>query len=123
MIIRQIRVVILLIFVGFYACKSRKSPEPPAQNNPAVECSDTISYASVIKPIFDQKCIRCHSGKLPKGGIDLASYERASRVPGHRMECVVSAGGACNSMPPNGEPLTPDEAQYIQCWVSTGMNN
>jgi len=42
-------------------------PEPPAWGNDGL-----IDFVRVVQPVFDRHCIKCHSGKDPKKGLDLS---------------------------------------------------
>jgi uncharacterized membrane protein len=86
-------------------------------------CNDSISYSTSIKAIFDARCTGCHSGYKPAYGIDLTTYESASKIAAHRLMCVVTSGDNCNQMPPGGARLTSDEIQQINCWLDNGVKN
>lgn len=77
--------------------------------NPDPTPNDTIvSYANQIQPIFDQDCIRCHSGRRIEGGLDLSSYELLRR------------GGV------SGDPVVPgqpDSSLLIQSVDGTKLNH
>ncbi|MFT5777852.1 MAG: hypothetical protein ACI837_000800 [Crocinitomicaceae bacterium] len=85
-----------------------------------IACNE-ISYETSIKSILDANCIKCHSGGMPKYGIDLASYETASTVIDHRIICVINWGDNCNKMPPEGGQLSSGDIRKIQCWVENGF--
>ena len=47
----------------------RKAPD---QITPLVQKNNRIDYVQLVQPVLDRHCIRCHSGKEPKGGINLS---------------------------------------------------
>ncbi len=119
---------LLLIAMSFalFACNARKSTieethEPPADAQ--FVCVDTISYSSSIKQIFEARCIKCHSGPRAAGGIDLTTYENASKVVDFRLLCVINWEDNCNRMPPLGGQLTELQRNLIECWLENGKKN
>jgi len=52
--------------------KAMAQPVAALQPQPGDVGPRTIHYASDIQPIFDRHCLPCHSGKAPKGDLDLA---------------------------------------------------
>jgi len=98
-----------------------------------------VTYAADIKPIFDNSCVRCHSGDKPKAKLKLDSLENA--LKGSKDGKVVTAGDSANSfivkcvahmtsdhdswMPPahnkaNIGPLTPEQIGLIRAWIDQG---
>ena len=98
-----------------------------------------MTYATDIKPIFDQSCVKCHSGDKPKARLKLDSLEAA--LKGSKDGKVVTAGDGANSfivksvahvtsdkdtwMPPAHNrakigPLTPDQIGLIRAWIDQG---
>ena len=88
-----------------------------------VVCNDQITYSNTVKAIFDARCTGCHSGQKPAYGIDLTSYESASKVAAHRLNCVITWDDNCNKMPPSGGQLSSEEIQQINCWAENGFKN
>jgi len=44
---------------------------PPSRLEPGPFGGRPFSYVRVVQPVLDKHCIKCHSGKEPKAGIDL----------------------------------------------------
>lgn len=110
----------VVILAGILAsCNLTKKTIEPVEEV-AFSCDETITYAAVIKPIFDARCTGCHSGQKPAYGIDLTTYESASKVTGHRLSCVVDWEDNCNKMPPSGGQLSALQRNQIQCWLDNG---
>src|SRR4051812_24555059 len=40
-----------------------------------LERKDDIKYEKEIEPIFQKRCIACHSGPIKEGQLDLGSYD------------------------------------------------
>lgn len=106
---------------------------PPASTKPGV------TYATDIKPILDNSCVKCHSGDKPKAHLKLDTLENA--LKGSKDGKVVIAGDSTKSMlvkavahlsadkdtwmPPlhnraNIGPLTPDQIGLIRAWIDQG---
>ena len=47
-----------------------KPPAKPAQ--PDWETKGIVDYPKVVQPVWNRYCTECHSGAIPKGGIDLS---------------------------------------------------
>jgi len=48
-----------------------KHPVAPLRPQPGDTGPRAVHYAADVQPIFDKHCIGCHSGKVPKGDLDL----------------------------------------------------
>ena len=51
-------------------------PSAGAQDRPL----RAVSFSKDVLPIFKASCMKCHSGKETKGGIDLSSYASEKRA-------------------------------------------
>jgi len=98
-----------------------------------------VTYANDIKPIFDNSCVKCHSGDKPKARLKLDTLE--GTLKGSKDGKVVTAGNSAKSvlvlavahatadhdswMPPlhnraNIGPLTSDQVGLIRAWIDQG---
>ena len=110
-----------------------------AADLPAASTKTSVTYATDIKPIFDQSCVKCHSGEKPKAKLKLDTLENA--LKGSKDGKVILAGNSAKSplvlcvahlsedpdswMPPahnkaNIGPLTPDQIGLIRAWIEQG---
>jgi hypothetical protein len=89
---------------------------------------DTVSYKDDIQPIWDQKCMPCHSSS---GGIDPDLTAENSYNSLHDGGFVIAndADGselykqiASGSMPP-GNPLPQDQIDLVKKWINDGALN
>ena len=94
------------------------------------------SFDGILKPAFQQNCIKCHGG-LPDGesileaGLDLRTYE--SVMKGSEFGSVVEASNVDDSliflmieegdMPEEADPLSPDDIETIKTWIAEGAKN
>lgn len=106
---------------------------------PTASTKTGLTYATDIKPIFDQSCVKCHSGDKPKAKLKLDSLENT--LKGSKDGKVVVAGDSAKSplvlsianltddkdlwMPPlhnkaNIGPLTPEQIGLIRAWIDQG---
>ena len=89
-------------------------------------------FESEIQPVLADKCGKCHSDKVQKGGLDLSSIA-GIRQGGESGEAAVADtvdesllwtmidGG---DMPPEGqEPLTANERELIRRWIAAGSRS
>jgi len=93
-------------------------------------------FEAAIQPIFEEKCVSCHSEEKTKGGLLLSSL--AGFEKGGRHGAPFKLGDAENSliwkyiilpeedkkhMPPAGKPqLTDDEKKLILAWIKSGID-
>ena len=89
-------------------------------------------FRDEVWPIFARRCITCHGGVKPKGGVSFVYPEtilppgEAVVVPGapERSELFrrISSGDPAKRMPPagHGEPLTKREVETIRHWIRRG---
>lgn len=106
---------------------------PPAADKPG------ITYASDIKPIFDESCVKCHHGDHAKARLHLDSLEGALKgakhgkviIPGapEKSELVKAVGHTLKDdedwMPPlhnkaGIKPLTQEQVSLIMGWIQQG---
>ena len=86
-------------------------------------------YETDIRPIFANKCGKCHSDKVQKGGLDLSSMRGitqggesgesalAEAVDDSMLWIMIDGG----SMPPEGNtPLSEKERELIRKWIESG---
>ena len=77
-------------------------------------CSETVFFATQVKPIIDTNCIGCHGGsRFP----NLSTYSGVSGSASQVQAQVVS-----RNMPQGGS-LTSQEIELINCWVEQGAQN
>jgi hypothetical protein len=106
---------------------------------PPASTKTGVTYAADIKPVFDQSCVKCHSGDKPKAKLKLDSLENA--LKGSKDGKVVIPGNSAKSplvlnvahvtsdkdswMPPlhnkaNIGPLTAGQIGLIRAWIDQG---
>ena len=106
---------------------------------PPASTKTGVTYAADIKPIFDQSCVKCHSGDKPKARLKLDTLENA--LKGSKDGKVIAAGDSANSlivksvahvtadhdswMPPAHNkagigPLTQEQIGLIRAWIDQG---
>ena len=98
-----------------------------------------LTFDKDIKPIFENSCVKCHSGEKPKARLRLDTLENV--LAGTPKEKVLKPGNSADSilvhniarigededewMPPpknraNIGPLTPEEIGLIRAWIDQG---
>ncbi|CAM3292260.1 c-type cytochrome domain-containing protein [Zobellia roscoffensis] len=90
-------------------------------------------YADLVAPIFEAKCIGCHSDEIKRGGLNM-SHPDSLRMGGE-SENVIAAGNTEGSelfkritlppknikfMPPTNNALTYDEIKTVEWWIEQG---
>ena len=123
----------LMATFGLALAAAAAAPLPPASTKTGV------TYATDIKPILDQSCVKCHSGDKPKARLKLDTLEEV--LKGSKDGKILTAGDSANSfvvkcvaqatpdhdswMPPahnkaNIGPLTPEQIGLIRAWIDQG---
>ena len=105
---------------------------------PPIATKTGVTYATDIKPIFDQSCVKCHSGEKPKGKLRMDTLDNI--LKGGSDGKVVEPGNSAASIlvhnishvgdeddympPPNNKagigPLTKDQISLIRAWIEQG---
>jgi hypothetical protein len=123
------------------ACLSLSAAEKvkidPSKLPPASD-KKGVTYATDIKPIFDQSCVKCHGEQKPKARLRLDSLEGILKgsengkviTPGKSadsslMANVAHLGEPDDFMPPPKNkagigPLTKPELGLIRAWIDQG---
>ncbi|WP_161625804.1 DUF1553 domain-containing protein [Singulisphaera acidiphila] len=86
-----------------------------------------MNFDREVAPILARRCLDCHSGPEPKGGLDLSSRTTSLRggtngeviVPGKPDESVLWEQVADGTMPPKTK-LSPAEKSTLKRWIADG---
>ena len=132
----KITAVALVATFGLVAVASA---DEAAGKLPPASSKMGVTYATDIKPIFDNSCVKCHSGDKPKARLKLDTLE--GTLKGSKDGKVITAGDSAKSMlvqavahatadhdswmPPlhnraNIGPLTSDQVGLIRAWIDQG---
>jgi uncharacterized membrane protein len=99
----------------------------------AQQPQESVTYAAVA-PVFNQRCIMCHSGAAPPHGLRLDSYAQVMAGGAHGPVVVAGApakselvrrirGDSQPRMPLGGPPwLTDGDIALIERWVTAGAH-
>jgi len=106
---------------------------------PPASTKTGLTYATDIKPIFDESCIKCHSGDRPKARLHMDTLEGV--LKGTKEGKIVMPGDSAHSfilqavahatsdqdswMPPlqnraGIKPLTLEQIGLIRAWIDQG---
>jgi hypothetical protein len=86
-------------------------------------------FASEVRPLFESKCLRCHSAKVRKADLDLGSHDGVMKggesgpvvVPGKPDESPLFESVHEGRMPKGkGPKLTAPEVETIRLWIEAG---
>jgi mono/diheme cytochrome c family protein len=94
-------------------------------------------YALHVAPLFARSCVSCHRPEKHKGGLRLDTYAELMLggedgpviVPGNPKSSdivrrLLLPPGDDDSMPSDGDkPLTPEEVQMIEHWITAGAKS
>lgn len=93
--------------------------------------ADSVQYKTDIKPILKERCYACHGVLKQSANLRLDTAQAAfsggdsgaALVPGVIEESRLIdriTGDAQTRMPPEGEPLSPEQIELIKTWVKQG---
>jgi mono/diheme cytochrome c family protein len=109
------------------AAPSNVAPTPVP--TPAVVGS-AASYADIQTQIFNQSCVKCHSGAQAKSHVDLSSYDalmngprRDLIQPGSLDQSMVYTEIQSGDMPPKGTAVTAADLELLRQWILAGAPN
>ena len=118
--------VFLALVVIFLGTSARLASQQPSPANPPA----SVDFAKDVQPIFNAKCLACHSGSGAKAGLQLDTYENVIAggddgkvvVPGDSKSSVLAqriSDTTGMQMPPQG-PLSSQEIATIVAWIDQG---
>jgi len=92
--------------------------------------ADDVEFSRHVAPVFEQHCIRCHSGENAKGELNLSTHEAAlaggesgaSIVPGKADDSLLIEyiSGEEPQMPKDGDPLSAEQVAAVRRWIESG---
>jgi hypothetical protein len=94
-----------------------------------VGAADAVDFDGRVAPVLIRRCLDCHSGAEPKGGLDLSRREAAMRggdsgeaiAPGKPDESLLWEYVGDGTMPPKGKgTLSADEKGVLRDWIAAG---
>lgn len=88
---------------------------------------NTAAFDRTLGPLLLRRCLDCHSGAAPKGGLNLASAKTVRTggdsgpvlVPGKPDDSLLWQRVRDGEMPPK-KPLAQDEKELIKVWIAAG---
>jgi mono/diheme cytochrome c family protein len=130
---RNSRVIPALTFwtcLGAFVCAAEVSPERAKLPEPAARAVD---FAKDIRPILQERCLKCHGPEKQKGGYRVDMKESAlaggddhapNIHPGKSSESpliqFVAGLDPDMKMPAKGDPLTPEQIGLLRAWIDQG---
>jgi mono/diheme cytochrome c family protein len=107
------------------------SPDQRAPTPVDHEPAQAVSFAEQVLPIFEARCVECHSGTDAELGLNLSTYEGV--MAGSDYGTVIEKGNpegsllidmvASGDMPEEGDPMPPEELDLIRTWIQEGAEN
>ncbi len=107
-------------------------PVDAAKLPPAVERK--VTFARDVQPILQRSCWSCHGTEAWESGLRLDRRDKAliggdggsvivaGKSAESRLIHFVSGAIADKLMPPDGEPLTPEEIGILRAWIDQGLD-
>jgi hypothetical protein len=92
-----------------------------------LRAGESVDFDRQVAPLLVQRCLDCHGGPKPKGGLDLARRDAtlaggksgAAVVPGRPDDSLLWQYVDAGKMPPK-KPLPAAEKEVLRAWVAGG---
>lgn len=83
-----------------------------------------VTYAGAIVPLVQQRCLGCHSGGAPQGGLNFSQWSVLNGVAqdGRLAASIQHAPGGI-PMPPSSAMLPDCRIQQFMLWIEDGAPN
>jgi hypothetical protein len=91
---------------------------------------EDVFFRERVAPVLQARCVGCHGGTAPKGGLALTSADKLAAggdtgtaiVPGKPTDSLLyaSVSGPRPRMPKKGQPLSAEEQEAIKAWIRSG---
>ncbi len=125
--------LVLAVFISV-SC-SKKMPTAPVDDNPP---SGNVTYSATIQPMFNSRCVSCHSASVPQSGVNLSNYAATMASRGVLYNAlIVNPGNAdqsglydkllasprFGSRMPQGGSLSAQQIADVRAWINAGALN
>lgn len=102
-------------------CSYSHGPEP-------VPCNDTkpATYAAVIAPIIESKCLQCHGATVYQtlgGGNDYSSYQSLTKQSATLIMGSIRHDPGYDPMPKGLAKISDCDIARIKAWIDAGQPN
>ncbi|NNE92140.1 MAG: DUF1549 domain-containing protein, partial [Verrucomicrobiales bacterium] len=78
-------------------------------------------YPDQIKPLLRERCYACHGALKQKSGLRLDTVERIlDGTTTEELLARISTTDLDERMPPEGEPVTPEQIAAVKKWIAAG---
>ncbi|MBV8316609.1 MAG: PSD1 domain-containing protein [Planctomycetaceae bacterium] len=124
----------IVVAVALVGC--RQSSDPDTTKRPAARPAAArvrVDFDAQIKPILQAHCLKCHARGKYKGGLSLESRKALLRGGEEGPVVVVGRSGESRlfalvaglepdrRMPPQGQPLAPEQVALLRDWIDQGL--
>jgi hypothetical protein len=113
----------LIVLLVFSSCYYDKEEELYPDSIAAGCDTSNVRYSVEVKTIFDSKCISCHSGVNPSGGISFNTYQDVKTyldASSTRLISSIVRDGNASEMPQGQPKLADCDIGKIKKWVNAG---
>lgn len=120
--------VVALTYMGWDSTRTKALATGPSKEHPG--------FKQDVQPIFQAKCLSCHSAAAKSGGLDLTSHgglmaggkSGPAVTPGKPDESLLikaltGTAGQTPQMPLGGQPLDQTHIDTIRNWIRDGAPN
>jgi hypothetical protein len=98
-----------------------------AKNNSCVASAcdtTTVKFSTTILGIMNTKCVGCHSGTPPQGGINFTTHAGVkAKVDDGRLWGAINHLPGYSPMPKGGQKLSDCEIKQFKKWIDAGAPN
>jgi mono/diheme cytochrome c family protein len=127
------RYALALVVLAFVSC-SKKMPTQTDDTPPDA----TVTFSATIQPMFNARCVSCHSASAPLSGVNLTSYAATMASRGSLYNALIVVAGNADqsalydkllssprfgSRMPQGGSLTSQQIANVRAWINAGALN
>ncbi|HET6425507.1 MAG TPA: DUF1553 domain-containing protein [Planctomycetaceae bacterium] len=100
----------------------------------AVGAAEPVDYLRDVKPVLKERCYGCHAALKQEGGLRLDTAAlilkggdsgpaiKAGDLSGSEIIARVTSKDTSSRMPPEGDPLKPEEIAALREWITQGAH-
>lgn len=125
----------LLLLVVFVVASCSKKMPTQADDTPP---DTNVTYSATIQPMFNARCVSCHSASVPQSGVNLATYAATMASRGTQYNALIVQTGnpddsalydkllsspRFGSRMPQGGSLTAQQIANVRAWILAGAPN
>ncbi len=100
-----------------------------------ISAAEPVDYLRDVKPLLKERCFSCHAALKQEGGLRLDTATLIQKggdsgpavisgnADGSELLARITSKDASTRMPPEGDPLKPEQIAALRDWINQGANS